>query len=99
MNVERGRILKIVYSTIKAINEEKESEDDRLELKEETRLFGRKSKLDSFGLVNLIVDVEQRLADELGVEVVLANEKAMSQARSPFRDVQSLVDYICSLEV
>lgn len=99
MKVEKEGILKLVYSCIEGINEERENKNERLELKEETRLLGTKSKLDSLSLVILIVDIEQRLADELGVEVSLADEKAMSQERSPFRDVKSLVDYICSLEV
>lgn len=98
MKVQRQRILEIVYASIETINELMVN-DAKLELKEETRLFGRKSELDSLGLVTLIVDIEQRLADKLGVEVSLTDEKAMLQARSPFRDVRSLVDYICSLEV
>ena len=98
MGIERQRVLEIVYAAIQMINEERENDDDLLELKEETRLFGRESKLDSLSLVNLIVDIEQRFAEELGVEVLLTDEKAMSQKRSPFRDVKSLVDYISSME-
>lgn len=99
MDIKREKILEIVYASIEAINEERENKNNPLELKEETCLFGRESKLDSLGLVTLIIDIEQRLADELGVEASLTDEKAMSQTRSPFRDVKSLVDYICSLEV
>ena len=95
---ERQIILQLVYDSIEMINEQMEDKDNRLELEEEVRLFGRKSKLDSLGLVTLIVDIEQRLADEIGLEISLTDEKAMSQTRSPFRDVKSLVDYICSLE-
>ncbi len=98
MEIERQRVLEIVYAAIQMINDEGENDDDLLELKEETRLLGRESKLDSLSLVNLIVDIEQRFAEELGVEVLLTDEKAMSQKRSHFRDVKSLVDYICSLE-
>ena len=98
MEIERQRVLEIVYAVIQMINEERENDDDLLELKEETRLLGRESKLDSLSLVTLIVDIEQRLTDGLGAEILLTDEKAMSQKRSPFRDVKSLVDYICSLE-
>ena len=61
---------------------------------DELRLFGAQSPLDSMALVSLIADVEGRLAHELGVQVVLADEKAMSQARSPFRSVASLREHI-----
>ena len=60
----------------------------------ETRLFGGNSKLDSLGLVNLIVAVEQNIEDEFDITITLADERSMSQKHSPFRTVGSLVDYI-----
>ena len=94
--MERLMILDIVYRVMEELNEGQEPES-RLELKEEATLFGRNSKLDSLGLVNLIVGVEQVVLDELNMEITLTDEKAMSQSRSPFRTVKSLVDYVCSL--
>jgi acyl carrier protein len=94
--MERSRILGIVYEVMKELNEGLEDEK-KLELNENTKLFGSDSNLDSIGLVNLIVGVEQRILDELGIEMDLTDEKAMSQVRSPFKTVSSLVDYICSL--
>lgn len=94
--MERAEILDIVYEVMKELNEEREDET-KLDLNENTMLFGRDSNLDSLGLVTIIVGVEQTILDELGVEITLTDEKAMSQTRSPFRTVGSLVDYICSL--
>ncbi len=62
-------------------------------------LLGPGSTLDSMGLVTLIVDVEQRLADEYDVSVTLASENAMSRRQSPFRTVGALADYISELTV
>lgn len=62
----------------------------------ELRLFGASSPLDSMALVSLIADVEGRVAAELGRNVVLADERAMSQARSPFRTVASLREHIAT---
>ena len=70
---------------------------DAEQLGEDTRLIGRAGVLDSMGLVTLIVDVEQRLEEEYDTVVVLADERALSQTRSPFRSVGSLADYICQL--
>jgi len=53
--------------------------------------------LDSLGLVRLIMDVEQRLQVERDITVTLVDERAMSQKHSPFRSVQTLVDYVCML--
>lgn len=60
-------------------------------------LLGPGSTLDSMGLVTLIVDVEQRLADEYDLRVTLASENAMSRRQSPFRTVGSFADYIAEL--
>jgi len=60
-------------------------------------LMGNGSKLDSIALVNLIVAVEQSLQDFLGVPLALADERAFSMTRSPFRDVESLGLYIQEL--
>ncbi len=62
-----------------------------------TRLVGAESVLDSLGLVTLIVDVEDRLRSDHGVLVTLADDRAMSRTRSPFRTVQSLAEYTSSI--
>ena len=64
---------------------------------ESTLLIGRNAVLDSLGLVRLIMDVEQRLQVERDITVTLVDERAMSQKHSPFRSVQTLVDYVCML--
>lgn len=61
---------------------------------EDTFLIGQGAVLDSMGLVTAILEIEQRLADEHDVTVVLADERAMSQKNSPFRSVRSLSDYV-----
>lgn len=66
-------------------------------LSPETPLFGRDGLLDSLGLVTLIVSVEQAIEDRFGVRVSLADDRAMSQARSPFRTVGALADYAVRL--
>ncbi len=62
-----------------------------------TRLLGPQSVLDSLGLVTLIVEVEDRLESAHGVSVTLADDRAMSQTRSPFVTVQALSEYVISI--
>src|ERR1043166_2170326 len=64
---------------------------------DETPLFGREGFLDSLGLVTLVVAVEQAIEDELGVSVSLADERALSLRKSPYRTVGTLADYADSL--
>ena len=63
------------------------------ELGTDTPLFGREGVLDSLGLVALVVAVEQAIEDEYGVSVSLADERALSEGKSPFRTVGALADY------
>jgi len=60
-------------------------------------IFGPGGALDSLGLVSFLADLEFRIAEEFGREVVLASEAAMSRSRSPFRDVTALSQYIAEL--
>jgi hypothetical protein len=61
------------------------------------RIFGPGAPLDSLGLVNFLADLEYRLAEEFGRELVLASDRAMSRSQSPFRDVETLTNYILEL--
>jgi acyl carrier protein len=63
-------------------------------LSEATVLVGTDAVLDSLGVVQLIVEVEQRVEQAHGISVTLANDKAMSQKNSPFRTVGVLADHV-----
>ncbi len=68
--------------------------DDQIACAEESALYGVAGALDSLGLVALILDVEEAISERVGRLVVLADEKAMAQSRSPFRNVRSFADYV-----
>jgi D-alanine--poly(phosphoribitol) ligase subunit 2 len=82
-----------------AINEIGESikELNSIERTTDMILFGSGSVLDSLSLVTLIVSVEEKIEDDIGVAITLANEKAMSRHQSPFRTVQTFTDYIIEI--
>ncbi|HTX78508.1 MAG TPA: hypothetical protein VMC62_02520 [Longilinea sp.] len=86
----------LVLDALKELNEQLDA-DKQVEVSENTVLFGRGSRLDSLGLVNLIVLVEEKANETFGASITLADERAMSQAQSPFRTVQSLSDYLLML--
>jgi len=89
----REKIISIVSQAIDLVNEQN-ALDELIEKSESTKLFGRGSTLDSLDLVNLIVLIEQIIEDSIDVTVSLADERAMSQKRSPFSTINSLIDYI-----
>ncbi len=100
MHLPQDKLIPLIYSSISAINQDrKQRKIPPLDLREDTILFGRQSKLDSLDLVTLIVDLEQRIKSEFNVEISLSDENAMSQNDSPFQTVKSLAAYISGLEV
>jgi len=92
----RNKIKKIIVESLLDLNEELEHNELNIPT-EETRLYGGRGLLDSLGLVSFITDLEERISDEFDKDIILANEKAMSQRTSPFRDVESLINYIQKL--
>lgn len=61
---------------------------------DDTVLVGQAAVLDSLGVVQLIVEVEQRVEQAHRISVTLANDKAMSQRNSPFRTVGVLAEHV-----
>jgi acyl carrier protein len=60
-----------------------------------TVLFGK--NLDSMGVVLLVTELEEEIFNRFDMQILLADERAMSQKTSPFRSVNSLVGYVESL--
>jgi len=94
--ITRIKLLNIIYNCIDEINVQNEP-DKQLSKTDETVIFGKASHLDSLGLVNLIVSLEEAVNDEFNLEIILADERAMSLESSPFRTVSTLADYILLL--
>lgn len=63
----------------------------------ELSLLGKDAALDSIGLVNLVFAIEGNIRKDLGVMIEIANERAMSQTKSPFRTVRTLIDFVSQL--
>ena len=57
-------------------------------------LYGPSGALDSLGLVRFIVEIEAAVEDQFGATLILANDRAMSQKRSPFLTVGTLATFI-----
>ncbi len=94
-----GRVEKIIQAVFRAVDEVNQElpEGQRLKKSLDTVLFGRSGVLDSLGLVNLIVAAEEKIEEEFGSTITIADERAMSQKNSPFRTIGTLVDYVSSL--
>ena len=96
MSIENGSVEALILQSLREVREQLGTSQST-EPRGQTVLFGRGGELDSLGLVNLIVLLEEKISDEFGVEIVLTDQRAMSQQHSPFRTVQALADYVVRL--
>ena len=90
------QVTQVVFRAIDAINQGR-PHDRRIAKSPDTVLLGEAGGLDSLGLVNLIVAVEEEIDEEFGVTINIADEKARAQVNSPLKTVGSLADYIAAL--
>jgi acyl carrier protein len=89
-------ILECIYNAIDELNTELDP-SERIKKDLNSQIFGAESSLDSMDLVNLITLIEERIEDETGNFISIADEKAMSMQSSPFKTVGTLRDYIETL--
>ena len=89
----KQKIFQLIFIAIDELNEQRGTED-QISKTLDTVILGQDSMIDSLGLVNLIVSLEQSVNDEMDVEITLADERAMMMESSPFRSVRTLADFI-----
>ena len=93
---DNEKIIQAIFDAMDEVNEQR-PEAPPLVKSADTVLFGESGTLNSLELVNLIVAVEQSLEEVFGVSIALADEKAMSLRKSPFRSVQTLAEYAATV--
>lgn len=92
MKVDEQAVTAEILAAMREFNEQSVP-GGQLDVTPDAPLFGADAPLDSLGLVNLILLVEERIATQFGTPISLADERALSQERSPFRNVKSLTAY------
>ena len=83
-------IKNIVMSCVKSVGKDQKNKELMFP-KLTTKLFG--NNLDSMGIVFLVTEIEQAISEKLNFNIVLADERAMSQKTSPFKKVETLISY------
>ena len=86
-------ITRMLFGVIDELNQLRPAEE-HLEKNLETPLAGDSGRLDSAGLINLIVVTEQKTAEELGMPILLTDDRTMSRVKEVFCTLGTLADYI-----
>ena len=89
----KKQITDAVYAVIDSYNLENPGQKPVVKSLE-TALYGSSSEVDSLGLINLVVAVEQQIEEVFHQAVTLADDRALDQQVVPFSTVSTLVEYI-----
>ena len=81
-------VIEIIFNYSKELGQEPNL------INEETRLIGNNSLFDSSDLIQIIVEIEDKINLEFNTEMTLTDEKAMSRSTSPFLNVETLTKFI-----
>ena len=87
------QIFDIIKNSITELNEELEYESLN-NITNETQVFGGDDGIDSLSLVRLIVLIERDVKKVFDKNVELSDARAMSRRNSPYRSVESLVEFV-----
>lgn len=88
--------VKVIYAAIAQLNPQLPKEQ-QLQPSLDTALFGSEGRLDSLGVANLIVIMEQKLEERYGFKVDLTHDDPFSLGSGHFRNISSLAAYIFEL--
>lgn len=88
----KDKIQNIIFEALENLSDELENNELKTPTLQ-TKIYGIDGNLDSLALVSFIADLEEMLS-EIGIDIVLADEKTMSARNSPFKDVATLTSYI-----
>src|SRR5438034_8183868 len=84
---DKERILKAVYAAVDELNEQLPS-GVSIDKSLDTELYGKSGKLESLDFVTLIMEVEEKVKSEFGVEITIADESLLSKEKSPFSTIR-----------
>jgi hypothetical protein len=87
------KLLEAIYRAIDEANQQQEA-DRKIAKAPGTVLLGDASFLDSVGLINFVIALEQQVEQRLGATVSLTANPDMFSTESPLRSVQTLADFL-----
>jgi acyl carrier protein len=90
--MNRNDIVSLVCQSVSEVLDAKG--EDSKSVVEDTVIFGSNSTIDSLDLVNVIVVVEEAIADKTGKQITIVDEASLISGNSPFRTVGSLSQLI-----
>ena len=91
--MNKEKIMEIIYSAMDQVNAMLEDKD-QLQKSPDTVIMGNGGKLDSLGLINFVVGLEQQFQQDAGIELSLADQMMNASDSGVFSTVDSLAAFI-----
>jgi len=91
--VTNERITKSVYAAVDEVNSQLPKQAQIAKVPD-SPLYGHPGKLESLDFVTFIMEVEEKIKSEFGVELTIADENLLSREKSPFSTLGSLIEYL-----
>ncbi|MDQ3819051.1 MAG: acyl carrier protein [Acidobacteriota bacterium] len=89
----RERIVQAVYGAVDELNKRLPG-GVKIEKSLDAPLYGKSGKLESLDFVTFIMEVEEKVSEEFGANVMVTDEKLLSKQESPFSTLGTLTDYL-----
>jgi acyl carrier protein len=87
------KVVECIYAAVDEVNLDRDGKPE-LGRSLDTPIQGSGSELDSLGLINFVVAVEENVDREFGVPITLADDRALSLEPSPFESIGALAEYV-----
>ncbi len=87
------RITKAVYAAVDELNKQL-PKGVEVEKSLDAPLYGASGKLESLDFVTLVMEVEEKIKAEFGVDITIADENLLSKEKSPFSSLRTLIEYL-----
>ncbi|HMF57041.1 MAG TPA: hypothetical protein VK619_11925 [Pyrinomonadaceae bacterium] len=87
------RVLKAVYAAVDELNKQL-PKGINVEKSLDEALYGKSGKLESLDFVTFIMEVETKMKEEFGVDLMITDEDLLSKQKSPFSTLGTLTEYL-----
>ena len=96
MKVDKKSVIEVIYLAIDEVNKYAE-EDVKLKKEVDQPLFTKNGPLDSMGLVNLVITLEELIETQFGKSLQFMQMDFLNSDKNPMESVGALADYLCEV--
>lgn len=88
-----SNILQAIYNTVDEINRQL-LDNQQLAKSTDTIIVGDGGQLDSLGVINFLVLLEEKLSQEAGISIALLDEDTIGEVDGPLRTIGRIEQFI-----